>query len=56
VGLQVPAAIVCHRMLGEPGRFGSVVECVRHIWASEGLSGFYRDLPLFSLLILSELM
>lgn len=56
VGMQVPAAIVCHRMLGEPGRFGSVVECVRHIWASEGLSGFYRDLPLFSLLILNELM
>ncbi|ELR19760.1 uncharacterized protein ACA1_201180 [Acanthamoeba castellanii str. Neff] len=56
VGMQVPAAIVCHRMLAEPGRFGSVVECVRHIWASEGLSGFYRDLPLFSLLIINELM
>jgi len=56
VGVQVPAVIVCHRMLSEPGRFGSVVECVRHIWASEGLSGFYRDLPLFCLLICNELL
>lgn len=49
VGLQVPAIIVWNRMLAEPGRFASVVACVRHIWASEGLAGFYRDLPLFAL-------
>ncbi len=49
MGLQVPAIIVWNRMLAEPGRFASVVACARHIWASEGLAGFYRDLPLFAL-------
>jgi len=50
VGMQVLVVIVCLCMLGKPGHFGSVVECMQHIWASKGLSVFYHNLSLFGLL------
>jgi hypothetical protein len=43
----MPWSVVFVRMMAEPGRYGSVVACARHIWSSEGAGGFFRELPLY---------
>lgn len=45
--IQLPIHALFYRMMGNPGRFSSVVDCARHIWTNEGLAGFYRELPLY---------
>jgi hypothetical protein len=44
--VSMPWGVVFVRMMAEPGRYRSVVGCARHIWTSEGLGGFFRELPL----------
>jgi hypothetical protein len=44
--VSMPWSVVFVRMMAEPGRYGSVVTCARHIWTSEGVGGFFRELPL----------